>query len=108
MKTHKLAIGLLLLSSACASRHTILTVPAVSMTRPSVEPSHVIQPGDKVSAEYCQGDDPITSTDADDANIGLIDEAVMKAQRQSGAEYIGDVTISQKGGCVLVEGIAMK
>ena len=58
-----------------------------------------------MSAEYCQGDDPITSNDH---NVGLIDEAVMKAQKQSGAEYLGDVTISQKGGCVMVEGIVMK
>lgn len=94
MKNAKLSIILLVLLNACATRQTILTVPAVSMTRPSVDPTHVTQPGDKVSAEYCQGDDPITS---DDRNVGLIDEAVMKAQRQSGAEYISDVTISQKG-----------
>ena len=105
MKTRNLAMGLLLLVNACATRQTILTVPAVSMTRPSVDPNHMTQPGDKVSAEYCPGDDPITS---DDANVGLIDEAVMKAQKQSGAEYIGDVTISQKGSCVMVEGVAMK
>jgi hypothetical protein len=105
MKTRNLAFGLLLLVNACATRQTILTVPAVSMTRPSVDSGHAAQPGDKVSAEYCQGDDPITS---DDRNVGLIDEAVMKAQRQTGAEYISDVTISQKGSCVMVEGTAMK
>lgn len=105
MKTRNLTLGLLLLLNACATRHTILTAPAVSMTRPSVDPNHVTQPGDKVSAEYCEGDDAITS---DENSVGLIDEAVMKAQRQSGAEYISDVTISQKGDCVLVEGVAMK
>jgi hypothetical protein len=75
------------------------------MTRPSTEAGHVAQPGEKVNAEFCQGDDPITTTDR---NVGLIDEAVMKAQKQSGADYIADVTISQKGGCVMVEGTAMK
>ena len=105
MKTRILAFGLLLFANACATRQTILTVPAVSMTRPSVDSSHVVQPGEKVSAEFCRGDDPITT---EDRNVGLIDEAVMKAQKQSGAEYISDVTISQKGNCVMVEGTAMK
>jgi hypothetical protein len=75
------------------------------MTRPSIDSNHVMHPGERVSAEYCQGDDPITSNDR---NVGLIDEAVMKAQKQSGAEYLGDVTISQKGSCVMVEGVVMK
>jgi hypothetical protein len=105
MNSRNVAVFGLLFMNACATRQTILTVPAVSMTRPSVAPDHVVQPGNKVTAEYCQGDDPITSNDA---NVGLIDEAVMKAQRESGAEYIGDVTISQKGSCVMVEGVAMK
>ena len=105
MKTRTLALGLLLLVNACASRHTILTVPAVSMTRSSIDSNHAAQPGERVSAEYCKGDDPITSNDP---NVGLIDEAVMKAQKQSGAEYLGDVTITQKGSCVMVEGVAMK
>ncbi len=105
MKTLTLALGLLLLVSGCASRHTILTVPAVSMTRTSSDASHAVQPGERVSAEYCRGDDPITS---EDPNVGLIDEAVIKAQKQSGAAYLSDVTITQKGGCVTVDGIAMK
>jgi hypothetical protein len=62
--------------------------------------------GERVSAEYCEGDDAIASPG--DRNVGLIDEAVMKAQKQSGAAYLADVTVSQKGGCVTVEGIAMK
>lgn len=105
MNTCTMATGLLLLLSSCASRHTILTVPAVSMTRPSTAASHQARPSEKVSAEYCKGDDPITS---EDINVGLVDEAVMKAQRESGAEYISDVTITEKGGCVMVEGTAMK
>lgn len=104
MNTRAIALGLLL-ASACASRHTILTVPAVSMTRSSIDVSHLAQPGERVSAEYCEGDEPVTS---DDHNVGLIDEAVTKAQKQSGAEYLSDVTISQKSSCVMVEGVVMK
>jgi hypothetical protein len=105
MKTLTLALSTLCLVGACASRHTILTVPAVSMSRPSMDADHVVHPGERVNAEYCRGDEPITSKDN---NVGLIDEAVAKAQNQSGAEYLSDVTISQKGSCVMVEGVVMK
>jgi hypothetical protein len=105
MKSQILALGMILAVTGCAaSRQTILTVPAVSMTTPSTEVGYSAQPGEKVSAEYCQGDDPVTSNDK---NVGLIDEAVMKAQKKSGAAYISDATISQKGSCVMVEGTAM-
>jgi hypothetical protein len=75
------------------------------MTQPSIEPGYQAKPHGPVTSEYCQGDAPLVSSDR---NIGLIDEAVMKAQKQSGATYISDVTISQKGSCVMVEGTAMK
>lgn len=89
----------------CASRQTILTVPAVSMTHDSTPDGVHSSPAGHVEAEFCEGDDPLVSRDK---NVGLIDEVVMKAQKQSGATYISDVTISQKGDCVMVEGTAMK
>jgi hypothetical protein len=102
-----LVLGCVAVLTGCgASRETILTVPAISMTEPSTTDGVHASKGDRVSAEYCKGDDTIASQG--DQNVGLIDEAVMKAQKQSGAAYLADVTISQKGGCVTVEGIAMK
>jgi hypothetical protein len=105
MKTRNLAITSPILLNACATRQTILTVPAVSMTRPSVDPNHVTQPSDKLSAGYCEGSDAVTSGEN---GAGLIDEAVTEAQCHSGAEYPSVVTISQKGDCMVVEGVAMK
>lgn len=105
MKNFFFLVAVITSASACAPRHTILTVPAVSMTQTSTEPGYQAKPQGPVTSEYCQGDEPLVSKDR---NIGLIDEAVMKAQKQSGATYISDVTISQKGSCVMVEGTAMK
>lgn len=89
-----------------APRYTILSMPAVSMTTPS-RPVGSPPPAaaGRVEAEYCQGDDPVVSKDS---NIGLIDEALAKAQAKSGASYLTDVTIQQDGSCVYVEGMAMK
>jgi hypothetical protein len=33
---------------------------------------------------------------------------VMKAQKESGASYLTDVTVYQDGKCIVVEGTAMK
>ena len=93
------------LATGCAGRYTVLSVPAISMTKTTFEPGYQATPGPHVSAQYCSGDKPIVSQDD---NVGLIDEAVMKAQQQSGATYIADAVISRDGDCVIVEGTAMK
>jgi hypothetical protein len=96
----------MLATTTCgASRYTILTVPAISMTNASFEADYKPSKVGKVEAKYCNGDPAIASHDS---NIGLIDEAVAKAERQSGAQYLKDVTLSREGGCVVVEGTAMK
>jgi hypothetical protein len=92
-------------ATGCAGRYTILTVPAISMTKTTFEAGYKPTPGPHVSAQYCSGDKPVVSQDD---NVGLIDEAVMKAQQQSGATYIADAVISRQDDCVIVEGTAMK
>ncbi len=92
------------LGTGCSAHYAVLTVPAVSMTEPSVE-AGAAKPAGRVESKYCPGDDPISSHDR---NVGLIDEAVMKAQKQSGAAYLSDVTVYRDGRCVVVEGTAMK
>lgn len=89
----------------CAARYALLTVPAISMTQPSFEPTHKGAQGSRIEATYCQGEAPISSHDN---NVGLIDEVVLKAQKQSGASYLSDVTIFRDGQCVVVDAIAMK
>ena len=98
-------VSALLATTACSARYTVLTVPAISETNASFEPDFKATRGSKVEAEYCQGDKSLASHDN---NIGLIDEAVMKAQAQSGAQYLKDVVISRDGNCIWVEGTAMK
>ena len=96
--------GVLSLTTVACGRYAILTVPAVSMTNTSVEASAKGTPAGHVEAKYCPGDD----SSSKDGNVGLIDEAVLKAQKQSGATYLTDVTVSREGSCVIVEGMAMK
>jgi hypothetical protein len=101
-----LLVGAVLpLTFGCAGRYTILSVPAVSMTTPSLPEGTKLQPAGRVQSQYCVGDDPVVSQDT---NVGLIDEAVAKAQQQSGAQYLSDVTISQDASCVYVDAMAMK
>jgi len=105
MKTALMIVGVALSTVGCAARYTVLTVPAVSMTNPSFDPGKAATSAGPVEATYCQGDEPLVSHDQ---NVGLIDEAVMKAQKQSGAAYLTDVTISRDGKCMVVQATAMK
>jgi hypothetical protein len=89
----------------CSAHYKILSVPAMSMTVPSIPPGTAATAAGRVDAEFCPGDDAVVSKDA---NVGLIDEAVAKAQQKSGAKYLSDVTVSGDGNCVYVEGTAMK
>jgi len=105
MKTAIVIFGMAVLSTGCAARYTILTAPAVSMTDPSFDASYKGTSLGKVEAEHCPGDDTVASHDN---NVGLIDEAVLKAQQKVGAKYLSDVTISRDGNCIVVEGTGMK
>jgi len=105
MKTATRLLGLLLVMSGCSARYAVLTVPAVSMTNPSFQSGAPGTAAGHVESTYCPGDDAITSQDK---NVGLIDEAVMKAQKESGAAYLSDVTVYRDGRCVVVEATAMK
>ena len=100
-----LVLAGVLVATGCSAHYAVLTVPAVSMTEPSIEGASSATPAGHVESKYCPGDDPLTSQDH---NVGLIDEAVMKAQKQSGADYLTDVTVYRDGRCVVVEGTAMK
>jgi len=91
--------------AGCAGRYTILTVPAISMTTTTFAAGYHGTPGAHVEAKFCSGDTPVISKDD---SVGLIDEAVMKAQQQSGATYIADAVISRQEDCVFVVGTAMK
>jgi hypothetical protein len=92
-------------TTACSARYAILTVPAISMTNASFDPGYKGTKVAPVEAKYCRGDATIASHDN---NVGLIDEAVIKAEQQSGAQYLKDVVISRDGSCVVVEATAMK
>jgi hypothetical protein len=92
-------------SVGCNNRYTLLSVPAVSMTTASLHDGETAAAAGRVEGQYCTGDDPIVSKDD---NIGLIDEAVAKAQQKSGAKYLTDVTIQRDASCVYVDGTAMK
>jgi hypothetical protein len=100
-----LCVGVGLASVGCSAHYTVLSVPAMSMTTPSMPAGATATQAGRVESQFCPGDDPVVSKDA---NVGLIDEAVAKAQAKAGAQYLSDVTVSSDGHCIYVEGMAMK
>jgi hypothetical protein len=91
----------------CATPKTlILATPAVSNTNTSFDPAMKFTDGGEVKSQYCRGDDATTA--GGDSNIGLMDEVISIAQKQSSAKYIANAQFFAQGSCVLLEGNAMK
>lgn len=84
-------------------RH-ILSAGLVSMTERGQTKAGLKEVG-KVEATYCSGDEPIVSRDGE---IGLIDEVVMRAQRDSQVTYIKNAQFYSQGACVSLEGTGLR
>ncbi|MFO1527101.1 MAG: hypothetical protein U1F16_14135 [Turneriella sp.] len=100
-----IAAGSALLTVGCLSMKTkVLTAPVVSMKQSDVaKPGQVIGP---VNSKYCAGDETIGDQDS---NIGLMDQVILKAEKEHKATYIKDAQFFTDGGnCMMLEGTAMK
>ena len=108
MKTKALVLVLgLFLAAGCARRVPLVGVPAASMKTKYLKKGSDGEEIGPVKAEFCEGDDSITSDDSD-YQVGLMDEALAKAEKESGADYLKDVQFFSDGDCVSVEGTGMR
>ncbi len=94
-------------ATQCTSRQTILTLGAISMKKASIEKKG--KEIGKITAQYCKGDASL-SDNPDDTNLGMIDEAVLQAEKKSQATYLTNVKVigvSDAGTyCVEIQGLA--
>ena len=88
---------------SCASKVRILNTNAVSMTEYSLEKGRKVKEIGEVQGKFCPGDKK-----TQDNTFGLIDEAVRVAQDKSGADFLTNTVVYQKGMCVSVEGTGVK
>ena len=109
MKT-TLGLGLVLASAflgGCADMcqsYLLVQMPAVSMGMRASQGQRATALG-PVNAKFCYGEPPFVSQDG---TVGLIDEAIAKAERQTGASYIADARFTQSCGCMVLDGTAMR
>jgi len=92
-----------LVSAGCGTtRFQLASMSAVSMSQTSLQPGETLVISNKeVEAEFCTGDDALVSRDS---LVGLMDEASMKAQKKSGADYLMNVQYWADGDCIIVTG----
>ena len=91
-------------TAACCDSYLLVQVPAVSMSVRSAENQRATSLG-PVNVRYCSGDPTLASQDA---SVGLMDEAIAKAEQQTGASYIADARFTAECGCLSLQGVAMK
>jgi hypothetical protein len=99
-----LVAAVVISAAGCCTRYALVQVPAVSMTIKSAEGQRASKIG-PVKVKYCTGDKSISSQDS---MVGLMDEAITIAEKQTGASFIADAKFFSDCGCVSLEGTAMK
>jgi hypothetical protein len=106
----KTAIGMVIASalvSGCAGRcesYLLVQMPAVSMGMRASQGQRATAIG-PVNVKFCYGEPPLVSQDA---TVGLMDEVIAKAEKQTGASYIADARFTDSCGCMILEGTAMR
>ncbi len=102
MKTLIIA-ALLVGMTSCAHKVKVLDASAVSMTHNSIEAGQNLVEIGEVESEFC----PDQMNDR--GQIGLLDEAIMGAQKKSGADWIMNASFwRDQRGCISVTGTGKK
>lgn len=90
--------------AGCCESYLLVQAPAVSMSVRSSD-GRVATPVGPIAVRYCQGDKPIVSQTL---TVGMMDEAIAKAEQQTGASYISDARFTVECACMVLEGTAMR
>jgi hypothetical protein len=98
-----LALALAAVLAGCCSAQQFFQASVVSMTKMNMSS---YKRGDTVTGQYCTGDDPV-ATNGDDMEIGLMDQAILKAQKKAKADGLADVSFFRECNCVNVKGTAI-
>ena len=99
MRSMLLLVAVCGAASACASREPLFSRPIVSMTEGKPPAAGNAASGTEITETYCPGD-PV-SGGGDPKSVGLIDEAIRKAQANR-ARWIKDAQFFREGNCVVV------
>ena len=102
MKT-LIIVALLVGVTSCAHKVKVLDASAVSMTHTSIESNQNLVEIGEVDSEFCP------DSFNDKGQIGLLDEAIMAAQKKSGADWIMNASFwRNQSGCISVTGTGKK
>lgn len=103
----------LLLTIGCASRNwtPLMNAELVSMTESEFEKSKY-KKLDEITEEYCFSNDDdeenLLTYKKGEADVGLVDELIMRAQKKNNADGFIDVSIDKDAECVRLSAVAIK
>jgi hypothetical protein len=101
LKLVLIAMGMVV-AAGCATKAKLMDAPMVSMTKYNSGDYELKEMG-PITGKFCP------DVQEDEGNMGLIDMSVMNAQKQSGADFISNVSVwAEAGGCTSIEGTGMK
>lgn len=96
-------VAFLVGATSCAHKVKVLDASAVSMTHNSIEANQNLVEIGEVESEFCP------DSFNDKGQIGLLDEAILNAQKKSGADWIMNASFwRDQRGCISVTGTGKK
>jgi hypothetical protein len=78
------------------------------MKRSHAEAGTSLKEGEKVDVRWCVDDKPIEENDDGSEHYGMIDQAILKAHKQTKADFFLDNRFYQTGNCVQMQAVAAK
>lgn len=100
--------ALAVIAAGCSStpaRKRVFSVPVVSMTHSRIPSGYKIKVGRAISTRFCKGDAPVVETGQ---TVGMIDQAIHKAQIEHNATHLYDVLVMQEKSCFVLEALAVQ
>ncbi|MEY4064030.1 MAG: hypothetical protein RIR26_238 [Pseudomonadota bacterium] len=93
---HVFAMAAIIPLTACLSdRDLIVSFPVASMTQASLPQGQAVTEGKEGNVKFCEGDKAISTKEA---TVGVLDELILRAERQSKSKFIRDVQLFRSAG----------
>lgn len=99
-------IFIILLATGCSTaRKHVLSAQLVSMTHSQVPEDYRLKRISIADESFCEDDKPIYNSGK---VVGLVDQAILKAQKKHKATHLADVSIFIEEDCGVISGTAVR
>lgn len=98
-----LLLGAALLLHGCAAKVLILQSPVVSMKKLHTPKGESLKEGKEINVQWCTNEAPIVENDDGSKSYGMIDQTILKAHKETKADFFVNNRFYAKGSCIIMQ-----